>query len=712
MSISSMTVKASRNSILDTSIEYLKGVGPKRAKLLKKELNIATFKDLLHHYPYRYVDRTVFHKIKNIHPQQSHVQLRGKLISLGQKGGYKNTRLIGQFQDDTGIIELVWFKGLKWLKKSLQKGEEYVVFGKPSVYKKKINLVHPDMEKWSDFDPRYGATLQPYYHTTEKLKSKGLNTKTFVKLQKRLQQKLSPRDLAENLPDYVIKQFSLPDRFTALQDIHFPKNKKHKNKARKRLKFEELFMIQLRLLKSRHLRKSKNRGFVFKEVGDYFNTFYHDYLSFELTGAQKRVLKEIRKDVRSGQQMNRLLQGDVGSGKTIVAVMTILMALDNNYQASIMAPTEILAHQHYQTICELLDPFSINIALLTGSIKGKKREQILEATQAGSVDLLIGTHALIEETVQFENLGLVIIDEQHRFGVTQRAQLWKKNNQPPHIIVMSATPIPRTLAMTLYGDLDVSNIDELPPGRKPVKTAHRTDASRLKVFGFIKKMIDAGHQAFIVYPLIEESEKLDYKNLEEGIESIERSFPRPEYQMSIVHGRMKPDAKEMEMERFVKGETQIMVATNVIEVGVDIPQANVMVIESAERFGLSQLHQLRGRVGRSEAQAYCILMTDEDLSEEAQQRMSIMVKTNDGFKVAEADMELRGPGNIEGTQQSGMVPLQIANLITDGPILKQARKAARHIMQNDPNLTEPAHQPLKQYLAQRYKEKPSFGQIA
>jgi ATP-dependent DNA helicase RecG len=700
------------NNRLDNKIEYLKGVGPKRSKLLNQELDIYTFNDLLHHYPYRYVDRTEFHKIKNIDPNQSYVQLKGELISLGQTGGYGRKRLIGKLKDDTGIIELVWFRGLKWLKKSLEKGEKYVVFGKTSLYQRKINLVHPDMEKSAKFDPKYGTTLQPYYHTTEKLKSKGLTTKALLKLQKTLLKQLSRSDISENLPDYLVDQQNFPDRYTALQHIHFPKNKRQLKKARQRLKFEELLTIQLRLLKTRHLRKNKKKGFSCEDLGDYFHSFYENNLEFELTGAQKQVLKEFRKDLRSGQQMNRLLQGDVGSGKTVVAVMTMLMALDNGYQASMMAPTEILARQHYETITEMLKGLSVDVALLTGSVTGKKREQILEACQQGELDILVGTHALIEDTVQFDKMGFVVIDEQHRFGVAQRAQLWKKSDRPPHVLVMSATPIPRTLAMTLYGDLDVSVIDELPPGRKPVKTFHRTDAARLKMFGFLKKMINKGHQVFIVYPLIEESEKLDYKNLQEGIGSIEREFPPPEYHTSIVHGRMKAEAKDQEMQRFVKGETQIMVATNVIEVGVDVPKANVMVIESAERFGLSQLHQLRGRVGRGGEQAYCILMTDDDLSENAQHRMSIMAKTNNGFRIAEADMKLRGPGDIEGTQQSGMIPLKIANLVKDHSLLKQARKVAFQIMDEDPDLTQPEHQNLRKYLNRVYKEKPSWGEIA
>ena len=644
----------SRN-ILESSIEYLKGVGPVKGDMLKKELGIHTFGDLLRHFPFRYVDKTKFHKIRDISSDSNAVQIKGVLRRLETKGDGRKKRLIGRLRDETGVIELVWFKGVYFLEKNLVIGREYVVYGKVNSFNGRNNIPHPEIEALNPETAKRSSVFAPVYPSTDKLNNKGLDAKGRRKLLKTLLEKISPEDLPENLPSYIVQKFRFPSHFRALVNIHFPKDQKELDQATKRLKFEELFFLQLRLLQVRRRRKDAIRGFVFGTIGEKFNGFYNNKLTFELTGAQKRVLKEIRKDLGAGVQMNRLLQGDVGSGKTIVGLMAMLMALDNGYQACLMAPTEILARQHEIGISEYVEGLDIKVGFLSGTVKGKKRKLLLEELAEGKIDILIGTHALIEDPVIFKNLGLAITDEQHRFGVKQRAKLWAKSKpSPPHILVMTATPIPRTLAMTLYGDLDVSTIDELPPGRKPVTTVHRTENHRMRVIGFMREQIALGRQVYVVYPLIEESETLDLQNLEEGYQSLSREFPIPKYQISIVHGRMKAKDKEFEMQRFVKQETQIMIATTVIEVGVNVPNASVMVIENTERFGLSQLHQLRGRVGRGADQSYCILMSSFKLSANGRERINTMVATNNGFEISEADLRLRGAGNIEGTQQSGI----------------------------------------------------------
>ena len=698
--------------LLNTAIEYLKGVGPQRADILKKELNIFTYDDLLLHFPFRYIDRTKFYTVADINQNSQYIQLRGK-ISYPQVIGDKRTkRMTATFTDEKGSIELVWFKGLKWIEKAIKPGAEYIVFGKPNYYRGIYNIPHPELEQVSNNSLTLKKSLQPVYSTSEKMKARGLDSKGVEKLTQALLEALSPADLSENLPQEIIEKYKLTSRYNAFFNIHFPSSEDALASAQRRLKFEELFFIQIKLLNLKIDRNKNIKGFLFPELGHFFHTFYDKYLQFELTNAQKRVLKEIRKDTLEGKQMNRLLQGDVGSGKTIVALMTMLMACDNVFQACIMAPTEILAQQHYNSINDLLKDLDINISILTGSVKGKERKAVLEKLESGVLNIVVGTHALIEEHVIFKNLGMVVIDEQHRFGVAQRASLWKKNVIPPHVLIMSATPIPRTLAMTLYGDLDVSVIDELPPGRKPITTVHKTDHDRLRVFGFIKEEIAKGRQVYVVYPLIQESETLDYKDLMDGYESIVRAFPMPDYHVSIIHGQMKADAKEYEMQRFVKGETQIMVATTVIEVGVNVPNASVMIIESAERFGLSQLHQLRGRVGRGAEQSFCILMTGEKLSNDARKRIKTMCATNDGFKIAEVDMQLRGPGDIEGTQQSGILNLRIADLTTDMAVLQEARKAASRILEEDPSLSNEKNQRLKLFLQQQKRGKLSWSRIS
>ena len=700
-------------STLDTSIEFLKGVGPVKADLLKKELGIHTFGDLLSAYPYRYVDKTRFHKIRELTEESGEVQLKGILRSLNKVGDGRKKRLVGRLRDETGVIELVWFRGIWWLEKNLKVGAPYVAFGRVNAFNKMLNIPHPEMEEVSVENENAQLTFAPVYRSTEKLNTKGLDAKGRRKLMELLLAKLQPTDLPENLPGYMLEKLRLPGRYEALQKIHFPKTGKELEAATKRLKFEELFFLQMRILRTKHRRKQAIKGHVFSKVGDWFLQFFNEKLPFELTGAQKRVIKEIRSDLGSGVQMNRLLQGDVGSGKTVTGLLCMLLALDNGYQACMMAPTEILAQQHYIGISEQVAGMDIEVAFLSGSIKGRKRKDVLERLEEGKIHILVGTHALIEDWVVFKNLGLAITDEQHRFGVKQRAALWKKNRPiPPHVLVMTATPIPRTLAMTLYGDLDVSVIDELPPGRKPITTVHRTENHRLRVFGFMKEEIAKGRQIYVVYPLIEESEKLDLKNLEEGYESLSREFPMPDYQISVVHGRMKAVDKDYEMQRFVKGETQIMVATTVIEVGVNVPNASVMIIENTERFGLSQLHQLRGRVGRGAEQSFCILMTDFKLSTEARERIATMVRTNNGFEIAEADLKLRGPGNIEGTQQSGMLNLRIADLGRDGRILQTARELALRILEKDPKLESPHNLPLKNYMETMGKKVRSWGRIS
>ena len=686
------------DAVLNKDIKYLPGVGPKRAKLLMEELNITTYGDLLYYFPYKHVDRTRFYTIRDIQPGMSSVQLKGRIKQFELAGKPGKRRLIGYFTDDTGVIELVWFKGISWIRKSYEINKEYVVFGKPSLFNQKINMVHPEIESLENYNARVQQGFEAHYNTTEKLKKHYINSRVIRKLQNNLLHEV--RDsIGETLPEHLRDRLKLYPLKEALLNIHFPENQQKLRRAQYRLKFEELFYIQLNILRFRTHRLHKFSGFVFERVGDLFNTFYHQHLPFELTQAQKRVLKEIRKDLGSGQQMNRLLQGDVGSGKTLVALMSVLMALDNGYQTCLMAPTEILANQHLQSIQKFIRELPVNIKLLTGSTPNGERKEIHEQLQSGDLQILIGTHALIEDTVQFHNLGLVVIDEQHRFGVAQRARLWKKNTQPPHILVMTATPIPRTLAMTVYGDLDVSVIDELPPGRKPVKTTHFFEAKRHRVVEFMRKMIHEGRQIFVVYPLISESEKLDLKDLEEGYDTMLRYFPPPKYAVSVVHGRMRPEEKDKSMELFVRGKTHIMVATTVIEVGVDVPNASVMVIENAERFGLSQLHQLRGRIGRGQYQSYCILMSSHKLSDEGKKRLQTMVRTNDGFEIAEADLKLRGPGDIEGTQQSGIpFELKIANLSQDNEILTHARNIAMELLEEDPGLEQEDHQVLSDQL--------------
>lgn len=672
--------------ITTRDIKYLQGVGPQRASILNKELDIHSLHDLLYYFPYKYVDRSRLYYIHEIDGNMPHIQLKGKILSYENVGEGRSRRLVAHFSDGTGVVDLVWFKGLKYVTGRYKVNEEYVVFGKPTVFNGRINVAHPDI------DPAEGLVissmgLQPYYNTTEKMKRSGLNSHALEKLMKNAFSLLqSP--LEETLSSIILSEHHLMPLEEALRNIHFPQNPELLRKAQYRLKFEELFYIQLNILRYSKERQKKYRGFCFERVGDVFNTFYTQNLPFQLTGAQKRVIKEIRKDMGSGRQMNRLLQGDVGSGKTLVALMSMLIALDNGYQTCLMAPTEILATQHYETISQLLFGMNVRVELLTGSVKGKKREEILKGLLTGDVKILIGTHAVLEDTVGFASLGMVVIDEQHRFGVAQRAKLWGKNTCPPHVLVMTATPIPRTLAMTLYGDLDVSVIDELPPGRKPIQTIHQFDNRRKSLYEGIRKQIDEGRQVYIVYPLIKESEKIDIKNLEEGYASICDEFP--DYKVCKVHGQMKPADKDAEMQRFVSGEAQLMVATTVIEVGVNVPNASVMVIENAERFGLSQLHQLRGRVGRGADQSYCILVTSFKLSEETRNRLEIMVQTNDGFEIAEADLKLRGPGDLEGTQQSGMAfDLKIADIARDGQLLQYVREVAMKIVEEDPESVNP-----------------------
>jgi ATP-dependent DNA helicase RecG len=616
----------------------------------------------------------------------------------------KHKRLVASFRDKTGEIELVWFQGGDWILKTLKPKTEYLIFGKPNVFNGEYNIPHPEVEAFTDEIKTEGKGLQPVYSSSEKAKKKGLDSRGILRLVKTLLESLKEKDVPEFMPAEFMQRFKLISRYEALVNIHFPKNEALLHEATRRLKFEELFLIQLQLLKIKSNRGKISRGFVFEKIDNKFDKFYKEHLKFELTGAQKRVLKEIRKDTLSSKQMNRLLQGDVGSGKTVVALLTMLMAIDNGFQAGLMAPTEILAFQHYESLMDALKGTGVEVALLTGSIKGKARKYILENLAEGKIDILIGTHALIEDNVVFKNLGLVVIDEQHRFGVAQRAKMWTKNEKPPHILVMTATPIPRTLAMTIYGDLDVSVIDELPPGRKPIRTVHRTDSGRLRLFGFLKEEITKGRQVYIVYPLIEESEALDLKHLMDGYESITRAFPAPQYRVSIVHGRMRAADKDFEMQRFVRAETQIMVATTVIEVGVNVPNASVMVIENAERFGLAQLHQLRGRVGRGADQSYCILMTGNKVSNESKRRISVMCQTNDGFVIAEEDLKLRGPGDLEGTRQSGAMSLRLADLVNDSGTLEAARKSAEELIENDPSLSKPEHQPLLRFVEEISKE--------
>ena len=696
---------------LDTSITYLTGVGPKRAELLSKEININTFRDLLYYFPYKYIDRTRFYKIAELDPDLPFVQIKGVIKGYSTEGHGPGKRLVADFQDETGTIKLVWFKGVKWITGSYPPDVEFIVFGKPGVFNGIINIIHPEIEASEKAAQRISSALQSQYSTTEKLKNQFVTSKTISKFIGNLLKQIKFR-IPETLPGYIVSGYHLMELHDALHIIHFPSNPVEMEKSRYRLKFEELFYIELNLLRFKTNRNRKYKGFVFSNVGKFFNSFYYNNLPFSLTEAQKKVVKEIRRDLGSGRQMNRLLQGDVGSGKTLVALMSMLIAIDNGFQTCLMAPTEILANQHYETIYKMVQGLDINVSLLTGSSKRSLRKTIDETLKDSSLNILIGTHALIEENVRFNNLGLVIIDEQHRFGVAQRARLWEKNLNPPHVLVMTATPIPRTLAMTLYGDLDVSVIDQLPPGRIPVKTMHFIDSERNKVFGFIRNQIDEGRQIFIVYPLIQDSEKMDYKNLEDGWDTISRIFPAPKYCISIVHGKMTPSEKDASMKLFRDGHAHILVATTVIEVGVDIPNASVMIIESAERFGLSQLHQLRGRVGRGADQSYCILMSSDKLSKEAATRIEVMIRTNDGFEIAETDLQLRGPGDIEGTMQSGIpFDLRIANLAKDGQIIEYVRNIAEGILAKDPLLEDERDLILKAELKRLFSVKQSWSNI-
>ncbi|MCL2512100.1 MAG: ATP-dependent DNA helicase RecG, partial [Bacteroidales bacterium] len=644
--------------MLDTAIEYVKGVGPARAEVLKSELQIFTIEDLINYYPFRYYDRQEIIPINKINVDMAFALLRGRITSVSTQGQGRLSRLTAILKDESGSLELIWFQGIKWLKEKVVVGQEFIVFGKPTLFSGRYNMAHPELETLQQFSERLGEGFVPVYYSTEKLKSKGFDSRGIAKIMQ-IALKMVEGHIRETLPDYLLDKLHLTSRAVAIRNIHFPSNNDQQRQSEYRLKLEELLFLQLRLLQTKLHRSQKLKGVVFPDVGRYFNDFYAHHLPFELTNAQKRVVKEIRRDMNTGAQMNRLLQGDVGSGKTLVALLCMLIAIDNGYQSCMMAPTEILAQQHFNTISKLLDSMDVKVGLLTGSTKSKQRKLLHEQLESGALHILIGTHAVIEDTVKFNNLGFVVIDEQHRFGVAQRAEIWKKNVVPPHILVMTATPIPRTLAMTVYGDLDVSVLDEMPPGRKPVKTLHYYDSKRLMVFSFMREQIRQGRQIYVVYPLIEESETMDLKDLMDGYESIVRDFPLPEYQIGIVHGRMKQDVKDFEMQRFKGGVSNILVATTVIEVGVDVPNASVMVIENAERFGLAQLHQLRGRVGRGAEQSYCILMSSYKLSKEARSRLEIMVKTTDGFEIAEADLKLRGPGDLTGTQQSGMLDLKI-----------------------------------------------------
>ena len=701
-----------QQNLLQTPIEYLKGVGPNRGELLRKELGIHKYVDLLNFFPNRYIDRTRYYKINELQNNAAEVQIIGKIINIKTvEFGRNQKRLVATFVDDTGQMELVWFQGHKWIRENLKLNEMCVIFGKCTSFNGTYNMAHPEIELMAEHEQSLRSAMQPVYPSTETLTNRGISNRVINKLMQQLFQETQAL-FNETLPDYLIAELKLIPKNAALFNIHFPKSLEALAKAQFRLVFEELFFIQLQLITKNLIRKHKIKGHPFTKVGDYFNDFYQNHLPFELTNAQKRVLKEIRTDMGSNAQMNRLLQGDVGSGKTIVAFMSMLLALDNGFQACLMAPTEILANQHFIGLSELAETLNINIRILTGSTKIAQRRIIHEELENGSLHILIGTHALLEDKVKFKNLGLAVIDEQHRFGVEQRSKLWKKNEIPPHILVMTATPIPRTLAMSLYGDLDISVIDELPPGRKPIQTVHRFDSNRLKVWKFLRDEIALGRQIYIVYPLIQESEKMDFKDLMDGYESVSRDFPLPQYSISILHGKMKPADKDAEMKRFSEGKTNIMVATTVIEVGVNIPNASVMIIESAERFGLSQLHQLRGRVGRGAEQSYCILMTSHKLSSDSKTRMETMVQTNDGFEIAEVDLKLRGPGDLMGTQQSGVLNLQIADLVRDRDILMLARNYAITLLKEDAPMQKPEHATLRAVFIEMTKKKNIWNYIS
>jgi ATP-dependent DNA helicase RecG len=698
-----------KDDFLHTDIIYLKGVGPERGKVLQTELKISTYRDLLFHFPFRYIDRSNFSAIRSIFQGENTVQIKAKVIEIKEIGEQRKKRLTAIVGDDSGTVELVWFKGINWIKPLLQVGAVYTIFGRVTKFGSRYNITHPDIERFEETLLKQGS-LQPVYHSGEKLTVKGLHSKGLEKLQRSLISQIEGR-IVRTLNEELQQKYQLMDLENALKQIHFPDSLEQLKQAQKRLKFEELFFMQLNLIQQKLITQRKSKGYKFETVGVHFNTFYNHHLPFELTNAQKRVVKEIRKDMSTGMQMNRLLQGDVGSGKTLVAVLSSLIALDNDFQACILAPTEILATQHFNGVSELLEPMGIKVALLTGSSKTAKRKIIAEGLQNGELSILIGTHALLEDKVQFKNLGLAIIDEQHKFGVAQRAKLRLKNTEPPHVLVMTATPIPRTLAMTLYGDLDISVIDELPVGRKPIQTMHFTDGKRLVMFQFLEDEIKKGRQVYVVYPLIEESESMDYKDLLDGYEGLSRRFPRPDYHISIVHGKMKPEDKEYEMQLFAQGKTQILVATTVIEVGVNVPNASVMVIESSEKFGLSTLHQLRGRVGRGAEQSYCILMSGYKLSEDARTRLETMVRTTDGFEIAEVDLRLRGPGDVMGTQQSGILDLKLADLAKDQQLLHLSRMAASDVLEEDPDLTHKKNYEMRVELFRQIKHKSHWSRV-
>ena len=699
------------SDILKSPIEYLKGVGPQRADLLKKELNIFTFNDLLNHFPHRHVDKTRVSFITDIDSSTDYIQVAGSLHNIGIIGMKRGRRMVATLRDKTGTLELAWFQGLSWIQKTLQPGEQYLVFGKVTFFQGHPQIVHPEIELLTADKKDGKSFLEPIYPTTEKLRAKALGGRQIGKLTEVMMKQIAEKNLPENLPDEILNKLKLINRYKAYCQIHFPANMQEYDEALQRLKFEELFIAQLRLARLRSQRHRFSHGVKFEKVGELFNAFYTKHLPFELTGAQKRVIKEIRKDTATGKQMNRLLQGDVGSGKTIVALLTMLIAADNSYQSCLMAPTEVLAHQHYKNITNLLIDMPVEVGVLTGSTKTAERKIIQKKLDDGSMNILIGTHAIIEKDVRFKNLGIAIVDEQHKFGVAQRALLWEKNEMPPHILVMTATPIPRTLAMTAYGDLDYSVIDELPPGRQPITTVHRYEKDRPGVMGFLKDEIAKGRQVYIIFPLIEESDKMDYENLMKGYENVKAWFPEPKYWISMVHGRQKTDQKNSNMQRFVSGDTHIMVSTTVIEVGVDVPNASVMVVESAEKFGLSQLHQLRGRVGRGADKSYCILLTGPGIGNDARERMKIMVSTNNGFIIAEKDLDMRGPGDIEGTRQSGVLNFKLASIVQDRSLLEMARRFAEHIMETDPELSSAENLRLKSYL-QAIQGKTAWSRIS
>jgi len=698
--------------LLQTPIEFLKGVGPKRAEILKKEFNISTFQDLLYYYPYRHIDKSQIYHVSDIMEDGGYIQLRGRISKVQVLGQQRTKRLAAQFTDETGSIDLVWFNGIKWVQEVLQKRTDFIIFGKPNLFNGHWSLTHPELiDPQAQNDSPIPLRFQPLYNTSETAKKRGLDSKAIAKLVATLLPQVK-NIIQETMPDDMLNNLKLLPLNEALMNIHYPLNNQQLSRATLRLKFDELFFTQLRLLILKLITSKKSKGHTFSTVGNYFNTFYKNYLPFELTNAQKRVIKEIRADLGSGHQMNRLLQGDVGSGKTIIALFIMLIAKDNGFQSCLMAPTEILATQRFDKISKQLAPLGMRVEFLSGSTKPARRKQILEGLQNGDVDILIGTHALIEDNVVFQNLGMVVIDEQHRFGVEQRAKLWRKNSIAPHILVMTATPIPRTLAMTVYGDLDISVIDELPKGRKPIITKHIYDKDRLAMYGFMKKQITLGRQIFVVYPLIQESEKMDLIDLMAGYDEMANEFPPPEYAIGIVHGKMKQEVKDFEMQRFIKKQTQILLSTTVIEVGIDVPNASVMIVENAERFGLSQLHQLRGRVGRGADQSYCILMSGNKLTNESRKRLDAMVSTNDGFEIANIDLQLRGPGDIQGTQQSGMLDFKIADLIQDEKLVTYTRNFAQQLLDKDPNLSQPEHQRIARHLAKMLRENTDWGKIS